>query len=186
MPPTRPEVTKNIRHTSVLRMALRVTWSVACGFREPAFYKRPRLSSRCDVYCGLLPTQPPQSLELPQVPAPFPSPCESLWDRAKAPPPAMRIRRSAMTLCVSNASMAVCDDTENQLFQTRNALLIVSFPIRATENHHQKSRPQRAAIFWCVVTYCTTNVLSSLGSGVRRSCWVKCLPTGLSVEGTGL
>jgi hypothetical protein len=51
-------------------------------------------------------------------------------DRAKAPPAAMRIKRSAMTLCASNASMAVCDDTENQLFQIRNRLLIVPFPIR--------------------------------------------------------
>jgi hypothetical protein len=49
-------------------------------------------------------------------------------DRAKAPPAAMRIKRSAMTLCASNASMAVCDDTENQLFQLRNRLLIVPFP----------------------------------------------------------
>jgi hypothetical protein len=32
-----------------------------------------------------------------------------------------------MTLCAYNASIAVRDDTENQLFQTRNALLIV-FP----------------------------------------------------------
>jgi hypothetical protein len=53
-------------------------------------------------------------------------------DRAKAPPAAMRIKRSAMTLCASNASMAVCDDTENQLFQLRNRLLIVPFPICAT------------------------------------------------------
>jgi hypothetical protein len=53
-------------------------------------------------------------------------------DRAKAPPAAMRIKRSAMTLCASNASMAVCDDTENQLFQLRNRLLIVPFPIYAT------------------------------------------------------
>jgi hypothetical protein len=53
-------------------------------------------------------------------------------DRAKAPPAAMRIKRSAMTLCASNASMAVCDDTENQLFQLRNRLLIVPFPICVT------------------------------------------------------
>jgi hypothetical protein len=53
-------------------------------------------------------------------------------DRAKAPPAAMRIKRSAMTLCASNASKAVCDDTENQLFQLRNRLLIVPFPICAT------------------------------------------------------
>jgi hypothetical protein len=53
-------------------------------------------------------------------------------DRANAPPAAMRIKRSAMTLCASNASMAVCDDTENQLFQLRNRLLIVPFPICAT------------------------------------------------------
>jgi hypothetical protein len=51
-------------------------------------------------------------------------------DRAKAPPAAKRIKRSAMTVCASNASMAVCDDTENQLFQLRNRLLIVPFPIR--------------------------------------------------------
>jgi hypothetical protein len=44
----------------------------------------------------------------------------------------MRIKRSAMTLCASNASMAVCDDTENQLFQLRNRSLIVPFPICAT------------------------------------------------------
>jgi hypothetical protein len=53
-------------------------------------------------------------------------------ERAKAPPAAMRIKRSAMTLCASNASMAVCDDTENQLYQVRNRLLIVPFPICAT------------------------------------------------------
>jgi hypothetical protein len=53
-------------------------------------------------------------------------------DRAKAPPAAMRIKRSTMTLCVSKASMAVCDDTEKQLFQLRNRLLIVPFPICAT------------------------------------------------------
>jgi hypothetical protein len=53
-------------------------------------------------------------------------------DRAKAPPAAMRIKRSAMALCASNASMAVCDDTENQLFQIRNRLLIVPFQSAAT------------------------------------------------------
>jgi hypothetical protein len=63
-------------------------------------------------------------------------------DRAKAPPPAMRIKRSAMTLCASNASMTVCDDTENQLFQTRNALLIVSFPIRAPNRRNRLSFPK--------------------------------------------
>jgi hypothetical protein len=37
----------------------------------------------------------------------------------------MRIKRSAMTRCASQASMAVCDERENQLFHVRNALLIV-------------------------------------------------------------
>jgi hypothetical protein len=62
-------------------------------------------------------------------------------DRAKAPPAAMRIKRSATTLCASNASMAVCDDTENQLFQIRNRLLIVPFPIRATLGVRRVSFP---------------------------------------------
>jgi hypothetical protein len=48
-------------------------------------------------------------------------------DRAKAPPAAMRIKRSAMTLCASNASMAVCDDTENQLFQLRTGCSLCLF-----------------------------------------------------------
>jgi hypothetical protein len=73
-------------------------------------------------------------------------------DRAKAPPAAMRIKRSAMTLCASNASMAVCDDTENQLFQLQNRLLIafsnlrhirrrrVSFPMtKSTIGKHYKT-----------------------------------------------
>jgi hypothetical protein len=62
-------------------------------------------------------------------------------DRAKAPPAAMRIKRSAMTVCASNASMAVCDDTENQLFQLRNRLLIVPFPICATFGGRRVSFP---------------------------------------------
>jgi hypothetical protein len=52
-----------------------------------------------------------------------------------------------MTLCASNASMAVWDDTENQLFQTRNALLIVSFPIGATGNPRQKRPPFAGGLF---------------------------------------
>jgi hypothetical protein len=53
----------------------------------------------------------------------------------------MRIKRSAMTLCASNASMAICDDTENQLFQIPNRLLIVPFPIRATLGVRRVSLP---------------------------------------------
>ena len=62
-------------------------------------------------------------------------------ERAKAPPAAMRIKRSAMTLCAANASIAVCDDTENQLFQLRNRSLIVPFPVCATFRGRRVSFP---------------------------------------------
>ena len=105
------------------RHVLIATWSVACGFREPASYKRLRLSSRCDGGCGLpsissrcdggcglpsissrcdggcgLPsTQPAQSVALRQAPAPFPSPCEL---------PRPRIEPKHRRQCASNEALS--------------------------------------------------------------------------------
>src|SRR4030095_2064453 len=64
----------------------------------------------------------------------------SASDRAKAPP-AMRIQRSAMTPCVCNGNMAACEDRETQLFQIRNALLIMFFQSGYKDNRPQERGP---------------------------------------------
>jgi hypothetical protein len=85
-------------------------------------------------------------------------------DRAKAPPAAMRIKRSAMTLCASNASMAVCDDTENQLFQLRNRLLIVPF------RHIRAARllPSNGINPWEALTVTVTSRDASTGQATGK------------------
>jgi hypothetical protein len=79
---------------------------------------------RDDGYCGLIdPTAPPQSPKGLHL---------SVTMRVASDLASTTGGNAHQTKCYDalrlNASIAVCDDTENQSFQTRNALLIASFP----------------------------------------------------------
>src|SRR4029450_8891416 len=64
----------------------------------------------------------------------------SASDRAKAPP-AMRIKRRATTPCGCTGNMAACEDRETQLFQIRNALLIMFFHSGYKDNGPRERGP---------------------------------------------